>query len=216
MREYLEVGAQFARDTDRHQMTVLRDDGLYRHLRFASNPLGYGEYWFDLVTWPGCLTVRGDAVDGYTFTRLPDMFEFFRADRKWGINAHYWAEKADGGRESVKEYSEEAFRQLVCELFVDAVRYGDTPRGIGRAVREQILDRDLYDEREAHSLLESFEFKGFEFYDTWELSARVYERSSLWACHAIAWGIARYDRVTRHGLSALAGVHPAARKAVAA
>jgi hypothetical protein len=249
MSDYKESAARFRSDTAHHQMTVLHDDGLYRHLRFSSNPRGYGEYWFDLITWPGCLTIRGDYGDAYTFTREPDMFPFFRADRRWGINPHYWAQKLDGHRQSATEYSEKVFRQIVCELFVDAVRGGYAPRGLGKAVRADILNQDLHDEGEARKLLEDFEFgggyraecatcktgadvasytsgfnwefshkkqtanwhrtetrhvEGFRFSDTWEFSFQEFERSFLWACHAIVWGIARYDRVTRYGLQALA------------
>ncbi|MEV8403564.1 hypothetical protein [Streptomyces niveus] len=194
-----DIAKRFAKDTANHQMAVLHDDGLYRHLRFTSNPRGYGEYWFDLITWPGCLTVRGDVGDGYTFARLDDMFQFFRADRD--INPHYWAEKLGGGRQSVKRYSEAAFRQIVVELFEAAVRYSDAPLGLGKAVRADILDADLYDESQARRTLEDFEFKGFTFDDTWEYSFRDFDPQFLWCCHAIAWGIAQYD---------------AARKAVAA
>ncbi|MYX67318.1 hypothetical protein K388_05052 [Streptomyces sp. KhCrAH-43] len=201
---YDDIAARFKRDTANHAMTVLHEDGLYRHLRFSSNSRGYGEYWFDLVTWPGRLAMCGDMGDDYVFSRLPDMFEFFRADRQWGINPDYWAEKLGGGRSSVQEYSEGAFRQIVRELFVSAVQCGEAPRGLGKAVRADILDYDLSDEAEARKLLESFEYKGFAFGDTWEFRFRDYDHSFLWACYAIQWGIARYDRVRKYGLQALA------------
>lgn len=190
MSEYPEIAARFAHDTADHKMTVLHEDGLYRHLRFRKAQ--HNSYWFDLITWPGVLHFRGDVGgDSYTFTRLTDMFEFFRG--KDGINPHYWGEKLDGGRNSVKEYSEDAFRQVVCELFVSAVRYEDAPRGLGKAVRAEILDRDLHDETEARTLLEQFEFKNFQFHETWEFSFTDWDWSFLWACHAIVWGIAQYD-----------------------
>ncbi|MFJ8208166.1 hypothetical protein [Streptomyces sp. NPDC096033] len=192
MTDYSEIAARFARDTADHQMTVLHEDGLYRHLRFRQPQRN--SYWFDLVTWPGVLHVRGDfGRDSYTFTRLTDMFEFFRS--KDGINAHYWGEKLDGGRDSVREYSEDAFRQIVRELFVDAVRYSDAPAGLGKAVRTYLLDYDLSDETEARRLLGEFEFKGFQFRDTWEFTFDDWDWSFLWACHAIQWGIAQYDAV---------------------
>lgn len=183
------VAAAFKRDTAKHQLTVLHDDGLYRHLRYR-NPEN-SAYWFDVITWPGSLTIRGDLGAAYTFSRLPDMFEFFRGKR---INPHYWSEKLDNLRPSVQVYSEDLFRQLVVEHFVDAVRYSDAPRGLGREIRAEILDQDLTDETEARALLEGFEFKGFEFHDVWEWSFSDYDRSFLWACHALVWGIAAYDR----------------------
>ena len=211
MSDYPEIEARFKRDTAQHQMVVLHDDGLYRHLRFTSRTSGYGAYWFDLITWPGCLTIRGDVGDGYTFARLRDMFEFFRSK---GINPQYWAEKLDGTRDSAMEYSEASFRQIVGELFVAAVRDGDAPRGLGKAVREEILDRELYYEDEARKLLDSFEYEGWDFGETWEFSFRDYEWSFLWACHAIVWGIRRYDKLNRYGLAKLAQPKPVETAAV--
>lgn len=192
---------RFASDTSRHQMTIHHDDGVYRHLRYTSNPTGYGEYWFDLITWPGRLAIVSDVGDDYVFTRHTDMFEFFRGR---AVNPHYWSEKLGGGRRSVQEYSEDVFRQVVRDLFVDAVRYGDAPRGLGQAVREGLLNQDTFTDREARELLEAFEYRGFRFKDTWEYSFRDYEPAFLWCCHAIVWGIARYDRLTRGGLQNLA------------
>jgi hypothetical protein len=204
MSDYPEIAARFTRDTAAHEMTVLHDDGLYRHLRFTKNRRGYGEYWFDLITWPGRLAMCGDVGDGYVFTRLPDMFEFFRADRDWGINPHYWAEKLGGGRSSVKEYSEELLRQRVVEQFVSDVRWGGVPAGSGKALRTWVLDEDLSSEQEAARIVEDFAHKGYEFHDVWEWEFRDYDPHFLWACHAIVWGIRRYDKVTRYGLKKLA------------
>jgi hypothetical protein len=204
MTDYPEIAARFARDTANHQMTVLHEDGLYRHLRFVQPKPASSMYWFDLITWPGCLTIRGDIGDAYTFSRLPDMFEFFRG-RVGRINEHYWSEKLDNGRDSAKEYSEKLFRQLVCEMVGHAVQSGDAPRGVGKAVREEILASEfLGTEEEARYVLENFEYKGFQFKGTWELSFHDYEWTFLWACHAIVWGIGRYDRVRKYGLQKLA------------
>ncbi|GAA2686177.1 hypothetical protein GCM10010400_58040 [Streptomyces aculeolatus] len=199
MSDYTESAERFARDTAGHQMTVLHDDGLYRHLRFADRSHGF--YWFDLVTWPGSLVVRGD-IDGYMFTRLPDMFEFFRGRR---INPGYWSEKTEGGRDSTKEYSEDRFKQVVKECVADDIRNGTAPRGVSRAVRDDILSRfDLHYEDTAREALNDFEFAGYGFEDTWELDFRDWNWPFLWACHAIVWGIRRYDKVRGYGLQRLA------------
>ncbi|MGW6695581.1 hypothetical protein ACWF62_17575 [Rhodococcus sp. NPDC054953] len=197
-----QIAARFRADTARHQLTILHDDGLYRHLRVAAP--GTSMYWFELVTWPGSLAIRGDIDGGHVFSRLDDMFAFFRADASWGINPDYWAEKLPGGRDSVREYSEDTVRQIVREWFVSAVRYSDAPRGLGKAVRSEILDQDLYDEDEARDLLESFEFKGRRFGETWELSFRDYTPHFLWACHAIHHSIKLYDaaKAARAGVAA--------------
>lgn len=185
------LAARFQADTGRHEMTVLHDDGLYRHLRFMQPKPASSAYWFDLITWPGSLVVRGD-VEGYMFTRLPDMFEFFRGED--GIHPDYWAEKLEHGRASAQTYSEELFRQHIVEYTVQAIRYGDAPRGIGKAVREEILNSEfLADEAEARAVLQQFEFQGFEFEDAWKWNLRDYTRPFLWSCHAIVWGISQYD-----------------------
>jgi hypothetical protein len=148
-----DVAESFRRDTAKHEMTVLHDDGLYRHLRFRSPENGF--YWFDLVTWPGVLAINGDMA-GSMFARLTDMFEFFRSgafgsDR---INPGYWAEKIRAGSH-VKEYSEERFRQLVTE---DAEGSAADYPGLMDAVREQILNSDdIVYEDSARGLLDEFE-----------------------------------------------------------
>jgi hypothetical protein len=109
--EEIESLERFLRETCKHEMTVLRDDGLYRHLRFQEP--GSGFYWYDLITWPGRLVVCGDAGD-WMFSRTSDMFLFFESQHG-GINPHYWGEKLRGakpGREGARKYSEEAFKDF--------------------------------------------------------------------------------------------------------
>src|SRR5690606_6313074 len=106
---------RFLAETAEHAINVLHDDGLYRHIR-CQRPGTY-IYGFDIVTWPGFLTICGD-MGTYTFARDTDMFTFFgplREDR--GINPHYWSEKlqAPRGRGSVKKWNEDVFRANVAE-----------------------------------------------------------------------------------------------------
>jgi len=174
-----------------HEMAVLHDEGLYRHLRFRSPD--HGTYWFDLITVPGVLIFRGDG-DSFVFSRTEDMFGFFRSSREGSINPTYWSEKlTTGGRSSVMTYQSELFEQRVKEHVVDAIRYGGAPRGIGRAVTEMLEQGYFDDEGTARSELDSFEHEGWRFTDTWEWSFRNYDWWFLWACQVIVWGIARYD-----------------------
>src|SRR5688500_14967297 len=155
--EHQHIAERFKKDTADHEMTVLHDDGLYRHLRFQSP--ARGTYWFDLITWPGSLTIRGDLGNAYTFSRELDMFPFFRS-RTGGINPHYWAQKLDNPDGAVR-YDEEIFKARVKEHVVDAIRGGWAPRGIGKAVHTEIVTSDLLgDEHEARKLLEDFDFGG--------------------------------------------------------
>jgi hypothetical protein len=134
-----DVAARFAAETAQHQMTVLRDDGLYRHVRFmhvapnkeTGKPERSSFYWFDLVTWPGCLTVNGDCGT-FTFSRPEDMFEFFRGGR---VNPQYWAEKVRGEMR-LKRYSSERFREHVMDDIRDSEK--DYP-GLAEAVEREIF-----------------------------------------------------------------------------
>lgn len=84
-----EVNIAFQQKLPKLRMEVKRDEGLYRHLSFRWDK-SFG--WFEIITWPGCLTIYGD-YGTYVFSRLPDMFEFFHPCPGDGINPHYWAQK---------------------------------------------------------------------------------------------------------------------------
>jgi hypothetical protein len=227
-----DVFERFTHDTASHEMTVLHDDGLYRHVRFM-NPKSSG-YWFDLLTVPGMLVFCGDG-DSFVFRRIPDMFAFFRG-KVGRIDPHYWSEKLAADPGSVMAYDQDLFEQQVKEHVADAIRYRAAPRGISRAVKNLLENGDITWEGGARRELEQFEFSSyrascwcganelltddidatgwgyqharktdhrhgakveplgcFTFDDTLEWSFRDYHWWFLWACHAIVWGIARYD-----------------------
>lgn len=112
---------RFERDVADHVMTIVRDDGVDRHIKFRRADDSY--YWFEILTWPGALCIRGDCGT-YVFSRLTDMFEFFRTDRgndpnKLYINEGYWCEKllavnSNGyGRGRAQEFSGDKFAAYV-------------------------------------------------------------------------------------------------------
>lgn len=173
------IAERFARETAEHAMTVLHDDGLYRHLRFQRewwqppllNKQRTGMYWFEIITAPGTLIFRGDG-ESFVFARVEDMFEFFRSP-VGRINPSYWAEKLTSGRgdrESVRRYDREVFERVVKQAFVDAVREREAPAGLGRAVRSDLLEADdAYTEESAHRLLHEFSYYRNEK-DRWRTS----------------------------------------------
>lgn len=92
--------ALFKEFTANHRLEVVRDDGLYRHLRMSAP--GTGIWHWEITTWPGHLAVTGDIADGHVFARLDDMFEFFRvpaskadyfSDGAPSIDFGYWHQK---------------------------------------------------------------------------------------------------------------------------
>ena len=62
---------EFLNDVRGHAMTILRDDGVHRHLRFKKP--GSGTYWFDLITWPGTLCIDGD-MGTYVFRFIMENY----------------------------------------------------------------------------------------------------------------------------------------------
>src|SRR5688572_3976922 len=166
---YPESTKRFKADTTNHEMTVLHDDGLYRHLRFQAPSSSF--YWFDLVTWPGKLAFAGDG-EAFVFSRLEDMFEFFRMSGG-RINPGYWAEKLVTDHKAAEAYSTEKFTARVTEALADAE---DDYPGVTAAWAAHVEDFDIHYEVNAREALEDFKFtpadapKGqepFQFTDTW-------------------------------------------------
>lgn len=198
---------RFAREIANHQMTVMHDDGLYRHLAFRNREHGWN-LWFDLITVPGALVFQGDG-QSYVFHRVDDMFTFFRGP-VGQINPHYWGEKivSGNGRASIQTYRQEALIEHINEIVAERVQDDpETYANLAEAVRRDIRTQLIGDESLDRKLVEDFRFYAneddefaipskrpdFEFSDVWEWDSREYDWWFLWACNAIVWGIAQYD-----------------------
>jgi hypothetical protein len=206
-----EIEDQFLKDVEHHQMKAIRDDGAHRHLRFASQKCS--SYWFDIITYPGELVITGDCGT-YVFRRLTDMFEFFRADRKYmeskgcklAINPGYWAEKVQAHPDKgLKEFDQDKFNKAVMEYLRNWIRDHrdrtdkDERRDLWEAVvaevihadgdqgghRKQIAANDFY-----HTVRKGFNFC---FQDFWETNVERWTHGYLWNCYAIAWAVKTYD-----------------------
>lgn len=210
----------FLRDVKDHQLSVLRDDGLYRHLRFKRP--GSSAYYFDLITWPGALCYTGD-MGTFVFGRLADMFEFFRTDRgeagELCINPGYWSEKvlaADGGRSPgcVFEYDHQKYLDAVLEY------RGDWLEGLSEEHQEELKEAvwdevllwaDESDENGNYSRVHEFsaEIDGrtYEFTDFFERSTRRFTDRYIWCCRALVWGIGKFDDAMPTGIDSEGGSH---------
>lgn len=148
---------QFLKDVADHQMTIAHEDGVYRHVRFRSATRG-SVYWFDLVTWPGFLTICGD-MGTWTFSRVPDMLTFFRSEREGlNINASYWAEKLQhgthGGRDGAKEWDDDLFRERVLERIEDSDLTDEQ-----KAIVKECVEEEIFSQSGEHFLLHAaYEF----------------------------------------------------------
>ena len=152
------VFERFTRETASHVMTVRHDDGLYRHVRFMNPKSSF--YWFELITVPHALIFRGDG-ESFVFSRIEDMFAFFRGGPVGRVNPHYWSEKLTSDRDSVMTYDQELFEQQVKEHVAQAILDRAAPRGISRAVKELLEDGDITWEGGARQELDAFEFSSY-------------------------------------------------------
>ncbi|WP_447639532.1 hypothetical protein [Pandoraea norimbergensis] len=197
-------------DAGAHKMTVIRDNGIDRHIKFRSED-GGSPYWFEILTWPGALCIRGD-MGTYVFSRLTDMFEFFRTDdrgdpAKLYINKGYWCEKlqavdCDGyGRGRADEFSHEKFEKRVkerVESHLEDAEISDERRAeLMAEIQEEILSPvlDHRDENDAFRRMCDFHAADFPdlFTDCWEWNCKEYTFHFIWNLYAIAWAIRQYD-----------------------
>lgn len=104
MNDYKDIAERFARETANHEMTVLHEDGLYRHLKFMNPEHGsFGA--FELITWPYNLVVKTGWTFHFDIDATPDMLDLFRNTSFSGeINPSYWQEKVRAGRDEVEGF----------------------------------------------------------------------------------------------------------------
>lgn len=191
--------AQFLKEIAQHQMTVIRDDGVYRHIRF-SRPQS-SDMHFDIITWPKYLCYTGD-MGTFVFLRLVDMFNFFREpdpERGLAINPGYWQQKVEAADKSdgVTEYCHDKFVAAINEWVDDYINdnLSDDPEKaaeLREAVKDEVLSCDENEIR-AHDAASSFSFEGFKFEDFWEVDVKKFSGRFIWCCFALVWAIQQYD-----------------------
>lgn len=196
---------RFIRETSSHEMTVLRDDGVYRHLRFKRP--NTGSYYFDIVTWPGYLTITGD-MGTWTFSRVSDMFDFFSgahfgARESFLINPGYWSEKFEAGAGGSRyetpcyEFDGDAFDKGINEWlsgYLEDCEDEDDADMAKEAIRE-LSGNGFRRESDAYNALnDAYLPNNVSSYDISEGmgSNMTYSHHYLWVCYAIVWGIERY------------------------
>ncbi|MCT2385142.1 hypothetical protein [Erwinia pyrifoliae] len=197
---------RFIRDISSHQLTVIRDDGLYRHLRFARP--NTNAYQFDIVTWPGYLTVTGD-MGTWTFSRIADMFNFFTADHdgkreSFQINPGYWSEKFESGAgcrhtdSPCYEFDETALIKALDEWHTEWLSGSgaDEDESDKAEVAEKIISltwESFSNANQAYAAVDAADLPDFDMSYVFEgLSMHRYTFHYLWICYAIVWGIERY------------------------
>ncbi len=198
---------RFLADTEDHEMTVLLDDGLYRHLR-VKKP-GSSIYWFEVVTWPNVLVINGD-MGTFTFSREREMFAWFG---RGGINPDYWSQKLQGTsrrdpESGYKQFSPSKFRRAASDDVRDYIdRHdlsADEERALWEAVRSEVLDvAQSCDKRAAIEAAMDFSHHDFGFCEPYEWDMDEYTIHYLWCCHAIRWSIEQYLALAQPAAAAI-------------
>ncbi len=189
--------ARFRDDVSKHTVRVLRDDGLYRHLRCSD---GTFNMRFDVITWPGHMAYAGD-MGCFVFARLDDMFEFFRGRLRADPGFGYLAEKAIAGdkTDGIREYSAELFEAAVKSDFETHVAgWSDEDRtALWDDIEAFVLSASGDGLEAALSAATAFEWnRRSVFQDFWERQLEDFTGRFRWCCYAIPWAIEQYDILT--------------------
>lgn len=219
--KYLPSHDVFQRDVSTHEMQIVLDNGVYRHLEFRQADKSWN-HGFHIITTPGRLMISGD-MGTWVFSRIPDMFDFFRSP-SGKINLGYWAEKCingtSGGRRQAKEYNGDVYKRRLIES-LDNYDLTDEHRAM---VVEELNEIDFDDEHWVISQIRDFEVdldggepyistreiarhgysrqkerEKFSFQDVWEIDMTVYSYHFTWCLYAIAWAINQYDKAKGGG-----------------
>lgn len=121
---YAEEWELFRDGVKDHELKIVHDDGLYKHLVMRTKD-SWAWAW-EIVTWPGSLAIRGDIGRKLVFTRENDMLAWFGGryvgrhyeDGSPRINPSYWAEKT-GVMDSLQRYSPKVFGSAARDIAVE-------------------------------------------------------------------------------------------------
>jgi hypothetical protein len=181
---------QFLGTVKNHKIEIIRNDGLYRHIRMSKEDRSF-DAQYDVITWPGHLCITGD-YGSYLFARIDDMFKFFRND-SGTINPFYWSEKVLSQSifgHGVEEFSVDKFRQHVIEDAMIDVEDEDEKKAIMDEIQELL---DCEGEWECIHAMNDFHSKMVEFTDFWEHDCEEYTFHYIWCLYAVVFAIRKYD-----------------------
>ncbi len=196
---------RFLEEIKDHQIEIIKDDGLYKHLRLKRP----GTYCmcFDIITYPGGLLYRGD-VGTFVFERTEDMMEFFRHPKgELSINTGYWSEKVKaesifGG--GIKKFDSEIWKKRLksyWKMYFEDDSSSSKAQKIWMEIQSQILTNED-SEWEWTSNLMSFDVSDIDQnFGGWDMleslgSGKKYTWHYIWCCYALSWAVIQYDKCT--------------------
>jgi hypothetical protein len=133
----------------------------------------------------------------FVFERTPDMFSFFRKDKhEREPNYHYWHQKLVAiDRHGSEETSVDKFRANLEEYETDELT-DEQKQEVKEFIKNVVSTYEEEGPQIAYKEVYDFELEGYPndfFSDFFERSDKIYTLHYEWACHAIQWGIEKYD-----------------------
>jgi hypothetical protein len=187
---------RFARDIRDHVMEIRHDDGLYRHVVFKRPDTVC--MMFSICTMPGRLIYAGD-MGCFVFERTQDMFEFFGHGGEREPNFGCWHEKLVAiDRSGSEEHDSDRFRENL-EIYLTDELTADQREEVVEFIDNVVSEFDANNPHVAYQSVYEFSLDEHPknrmqfFQDFFEHSDMIYTLRYEWACHAIQWGIRKYD-----------------------
>lgn len=179
---------EFLQRVAEHQMLVLRDEGLYRHLRFRRPETIIDG--FDIVTWPGHLCYTGD-MGSFLFARSLDMFSFFRDTGSGPLHTSrdYWAQKAVAvDRNGIEKYDPCRLIDAVWGIVKSMDNLNDAEKDdlVGEATSAAYDGRDLATAKALDTIPDLHD-------SLLDVSLMRWNYHFEWCCFALPWAIRQYD-----------------------
>ena len=192
---------KFLDDVKHHEITVYQNNGVYRHLTFAT-PNDCNQH-FNITTFPDHLVITGNMGALIFFHSHYDLFDFFRND-DLKINPDDWAEKIESTsyEVSIDIYSEfdiDEVKTRAQEYLDDFIRDNELSDEDESALRFKIETSVLSAEYE-HEIIDrilNFGCYGFDFEDFEWWDCRTHRYRYIWLCYAIVWGIKKFDEASQ-------------------
>lgn len=194
----------FLKDVASHELTVNLDQGVFRDLTIMKpNSV---DMHYHITTRPGYLMFTGD-MGSFVFTRLNDMFKFFRSDEgEHQINKGYWEEKLEAvdSRGGAKAFSSDVAKETLTQCFQDHLEgldSGDYNKDQSDAEESKeaiqgLIDLAEVDQHEFYEQLRNWDSDdagGLDMDCWWEWDFNDYTGRYIWCCYAIVHAIKLYD-----------------------
>lgn len=194
---------QFLKDVATHQLTVNLDQGAYRDLS-VMRPNTVSMH-YNITTRPGYLIITGD-MGSFVFTRINDMFGFFRDQDGYDINPGYWEEKLEAAdaRGGAKSFSAQSVKETLLQHLEDHLEgldCGHSPTDDFHAEESKNAIQNLIglaesDEHGFYGALRDWDSEyngGIDMDCWWEWDFKDHTYHYIWCCYAIVHAIKLYD-----------------------